>query len=171
MFKKYLVFSAILIFLLNGCSFLSKNKKEEVGETPKIKRKSVNVRERTLSDETGGFVFGDKNVDPLGKQNVMWRAALKTLDFMPLQSVNYDGGSIITDWYSANNLDESIKINILFHSNEVRVSSVEVKSFKKSCSNQNACKIISIGDKFNNKIKEQIFEEVKRISIDKKKRK
>ena len=32
--------------------------------------------------------------------NELWRASLDTLDFMPLSSVNYSGGIIITDWYS-----------------------------------------------------------------------
>ena len=32
--------------------------------------------------------------------NELWRASLDTIDFMPLSSVNYSGGIIITDWYS-----------------------------------------------------------------------
>ena len=40
---------------------------------------------------------------------------------MPLSSVNYSGGIIITDWYSdGNSLDESVKISIRFLTNEVR---------------------------------------------------
>ena len=39
--------------------------------------------------------------------NELWRASLDTLDFMPLASVNYSGGIIITDWYSdGDNMDE-----------------------------------------------------------------
>ena len=34
--------------------------------------------------------------------NELWRASLDTIDFMPLSSVNYSGGIIITDWYSEN---------------------------------------------------------------------
>ena len=29
----------------------------------------------------------------------MWRASLETLDFLPLTTVDYSGGIIITDWY------------------------------------------------------------------------
>ena len=32
--------------------------------------------------------------------NPMWRASLETLDFLPLTTVDYSGGVIITDWYS-----------------------------------------------------------------------
>ena len=31
--------------------------------------------------------------------NELWRASLDAIDFMPLVSVNYSGGLIITDWY------------------------------------------------------------------------
>ena len=31
--------------------------------------------------------------------NELWRASLDVIDFMPLSSVNYSGGIIITDWY------------------------------------------------------------------------
>ena len=31
--------------------------------------------------------------------NELWRASLDAIDFMPLASVNYSGGIIITDWY------------------------------------------------------------------------
>jgi hypothetical protein len=34
--------------------------------------------------------------------NGLWRASLDVIDFMPLSSVNYSGGIIITDWYSEN---------------------------------------------------------------------
>ena len=32
--------------------------------------------------------------------NPMWRASLEILDFLPLTTVDYSGGIIITDWYS-----------------------------------------------------------------------
>ena len=32
--------------------------------------------------------------------NPMWRASLEILDFLPLVTVDYSGGVIITDWYS-----------------------------------------------------------------------
>ena len=44
--------------------------------------------------------------------NPMWRASLETLDFLPLTTVDYSGGVIISDWYSnnASGGKESIKI-------------------------------------------------------------
>ena len=64
----------------------------------------------------------------------MWRASLEVLDFIPLTTVDYSGGMIITDWYSENNtLNESLKITVRFLSNEVRSDSLKIIIHKKSC--------------------------------------
>ena len=43
----------------------------------------------------------------------LWRAALETIDFMPLSSADQIGGTIITDWYSTSgNEKERCKLNI-----------------------------------------------------------
>ena len=64
----------------------------------------------------------------------MWRASLETLDFLPLTTVDYSGGMIITDWYSdENNKSESIKITVRFLSNEIRSDSVKIIVHKKVC--------------------------------------
>ncbi len=66
--------------------------------------------------------------------NGLWRASLDTIDFMPLSSVNYSGGIIITDWYSDNNNpNESIKISIRFLTNEVRSDALDIKIFNRKC--------------------------------------
>ena len=67
----------------------------------------------TFSTKRGGtFDFANSNE--------LWRASLDVIDFMPLSSVNYSGGIIITDWYfdSSSSSDESIKITIRFLSND-----------------------------------------------------
>ena len=43
----------------------------------------------------------------------MWRATLKTLNFMPLVSADYSAGLIVTDWYAEQKLGkEQIKIQV-----------------------------------------------------------
>ena len=55
---------------------------------------------------------------------------------MPLSSVNYSGGIIITDWYTENTShNESIKISIRFLTNEVRSDALNIKVFNKKCVN------------------------------------
>ena len=61
---------------------------------------------------------------------------------MPLASVNYSGGIIITDWYSTDQTsNESIKISIRFLTNEIRSDALDIKVFSKTCKAQLNCKI------------------------------
>ena len=73
----------------------------------------------------------------------MWRASLETLDFIPLSTVDYSGGMIITDWYTDNSSssNESIKITVRFLSNEIRSDSLKVIIHKKRCNAANNCNI------------------------------
>ena len=73
--------------------------------------------------------------------NELWRASLDTIDFMPLASVNYGWGIIITDWYSDGSSDEAIKISIRFLTNEVRSDALNIKVFYKKCRDIVNCKI------------------------------
>ena len=60
--------------------------------------------------------------------NELWRASLDVIDFMPLASVNYSGGIIITDWYNnSQNANESIKISVRFLTNEIRSDALDIK--------------------------------------------
>jgi hypothetical protein len=92
-------------------------------------------------EEGKGFTLNDtfKNsnrggVFDFASSNELWRASLDVLDFMPLNSVNYSGGIIITDWYNVeNNTNESIKISIRFLTNEIRTDALDIKIFKRKC--------------------------------------
>ena len=57
---------------------------------------------------------------------IQWRASLETLDFLPLTTVDYSGGVIITDWYGKYEIKSSIKITIRFLSNEIRSDSMKI---------------------------------------------
>ena len=47
--------------------------------------------------------------------NPMWRATLDILDFLPLSTVDYSGGVIISDWYTDNsNKNQALKITVDF---------------------------------------------------------
>ena len=72
----------------------------------------------------------------------MWRASLETLDFLPLTTVDYSGGVIITDWYSESGNDESIKLTVRFLSNEIRSDSLKIIVHKKICETVSNCRTI-----------------------------
>ena len=162
MSKSFLLF---FFLILASCGMFSSKKNNENESITAKKRVPVNIKERALSEESGGLFSSAKKTDALGQQNVMWKAAIKVLDFVPLSSADYDGGMIVTDWYSGESTDESIKINISFNSNEIKVSSIHVKSFKKTCKNITSCKTSPMSEEFNKKIRDQILEEVKNMQI------
>jgi hypothetical protein len=90
--------------------------------------------------------------------NELWRASLDTLDFMPLSSVNYSGGIIITDWYSdGDSIDESVKISIRFLTNEVRADALDIKVFYKKCNQVASCKISQKTGSLSAELKKQIL--------------
>ena len=91
--------------------------------------------------------------------NPLWRASLDVIDFMPLTSVNYSGGIIITDWYSdENDPTESVKINIRFLTNEVRSDSLDIKVYNRKCIDSLInCKIIQTEKVLVNELKREIL--------------
>ena len=162
--KIYILFFIFVFF--GSCSLnpFKTNEKSTNSESETKKKRAVyNVREKIDSQESG-IIFGGKEKDNLGKQNIMWQATLKTLNFIPISSSDYQGGIIITDWYSDGKSNESIKITVKFNSNEVKNTSIDVKAFKKKCDNSNECKTMPMGQSFNRKIKDQIFNEIRAIN-------
>ena len=109
---------------------------------------------------TIGKALGDrKTTYEFSSSNPMWRASLETLDFLPLTTVDYSGGMIITDWYSEQgNTNESIKITIKFLSNEIRSDAINVDIFYKKCIAENNCKI--------NKQDGQLKKEITKYNLD-----
>ena len=138
-FLKKSVFLVILAIFLNGCNGkLPGADARKYPDDPK-KRVAKNLEEgrgfRLNETVKKGFGVGGGVFD-FASSNELWRASLDTIDFMPLSSVNYSGGIIITDWYSdGSNPNESIKISIRFLTNEIRSDSLQVKVFKRECFN------------------------------------
>ena len=89
--------------------------------------------------------------------NVLWRATLKTLDFIPLASADYAGGILVFDWYSPNNnTNEQLKITVRFLSNELRADSLQVSAFKKICVNEK-CTNVKADNTFTEQINDSIL--------------
>jgi hypothetical protein len=127
----------LLIFLaISGCGIYKKVDSRKI---------PVNVNDRVKGNlDTGkGYKLFDSQRKMMGggafqfaNSNELWRASLDVIDFMPLTSVNYSGGIIITDWYSdSKNPNESIKISIRFLTNEIRSDSLDIKIFNRKCDN------------------------------------
>ena len=67
----------------------------------------------------------------------LWRGALETVDFMPLNSADQIGGTIITDWYSTpEKYDERCKLNIFITGKTLKTENLRVASFCQELKNQ-----------------------------------
>ena len=132
---KIIALFAVITLVLNGC-----NGKLPGGDARKTPADPAKRIEQNLKDGRGINLMdlgkSKGGVFDFASSNGLWRASLDVIDFMPLSSVNYSGGIIITDWYSENNnQNESIKISIRFMTNEIRSDALKIKVFNRKCSN------------------------------------
>jgi len=163
-------FSCFIIIISTGnCSKVD----PVTGET-KIIEPDVQKRAREYADKGGG-IFGDiNNKKPGGSSsvdfatsNVLWRATLKSLDFLPLLNVDYAGGVIVYDWYSEDlNSREQIKVSVRFLNNELRSDSIDIIVHKKNCESFENCKIIKLQNNFSNQLKDNILSVARLIKIE-----
>ena len=128
-----------------------------------VKDNPVNVQDRVKKNIEEGRAFRLMGRDKKGgvfdfaSSNPLWRASLDTINFLPLISANYSGGIIISDWYSANSENESIKITIRFLTNEIRADALEVKVFTKQCGIQSNCVITESDGQIIKELKKNIL--------------
>ena len=114
-------------------------------------------------NKSGGGTF------EFASSNELWRASLDIIDFMPLASVNYSGGIIITDWYSTDQTsNESIKISIRFLTNEIRSDALDIKVFNKKCLTQSNCVISEKKGNINDELKIKILKTAAMYDAEKK---
>jgi len=163
---KSLFFLTFLIILLNHCAKTDPVTGEKIlEETDPVKKA------REFAAKQGGL-FGDIGKNNSGTNfefstsNVLWRATLKSLDFLPLVNADYSGGIIVYDWYSNQGENQSIKISVRFLSNELKSSSVIVAGHKKICDDFGKCFIEKLDNKFTDEIKESVITTARQIKIE-----
>ena len=101
--------------------------------------------------------------------NPLWRASLERIDFIPLSTVDYSGGIIITDWYGdTSNSNESIKITIRFLSNQVQSNSLKVIVHNKKCKTNENCNITEINSKIKQELTKSIISKAAQFERDSK---
>ena len=148
---KTLVFVICLPLLLISCKSSDGKFKLPGGDARKFPADPKKRVEQNLKEGRGFRLAGDNGlfgnnsrggVFEFASSNELWRASLDVLDFMPLASVNYSGGIIITDWYNnTENSNESIKISVRFLTNEIRSDALDINVFTKRCSDILNCKV------------------------------
>ena len=169
--KKIISISLIIFFTIFATA-CTKNKESADGTVIKKKKRNPNMKKRAEEYEGGiltgknGILSGGRTTAQFAADNMLWRASLETLNFIPLSSANYSGGVIITDWYSKENSKDAIKIQVVFKSDELSSNSIEIVSHKKIC-NTNGCRTTAMEQGFNSKIKDKILERARVLNVEK----
>ena len=176
--KKTINIFLILVLALfsNACT---KNKDSADGTIIKKKKRDPNLKKR--ADEYKGAIIGGKDGVLFGggqstaqfaADNMLWRASLQSLQDVPIASANYSGGILISDWVDSNGTGTSYKIQVNFKSNELAVTSLDVKTFLKKCTaNYSSCKLSNGSAKTNSEIKNKILNIARSLKIEDEKKK
>ena len=142
--KNTLISLFFLIFLVSCAQIQSlQDEPEETYKTEKqratadkMKREDINLPTgSTLLDEGSGFTLrGALGMDPVETyaSSITFDVALDKISFMPLLSVDSMSGIIVTDWYSIDDGQSRIKINIRIVNQEMNDESVAVSLFSQS---------------------------------------
>jgi hypothetical protein len=179
--KKYLIkifkilsFITLFGFLQYGC-----NGKLPGGDARKFPA-DPELRVKKNLEEGRGFKLNDMlksdrkaGVFEFASSNELWRASLDVIDFMPLASVNYSGGIIITDWYlNEQSQNESIKITIRFLTNEIRSDALNIKVFTRKCKDSLInCKYIETNKSLITELKKEILKRATKFQLEDKEKK
>lgn len=164
-----LTLNIFLISLLFNCSKTDPSTGEKVLMEVDPKKRAEKAVEQ------GGGIFGNVlrggnqagAIPSFANSNVLWKATLKSLEFLPLANTDYAGGLIIYDWYSQeNNPQEQIKLSVRFLSDELRSDSVSIIAHKKICDNFNKCSNAKVDQKFIDTIKENIITSARKLKIE-----
>jgi hypothetical protein len=156
---KLTLFLTFLPFWLSSCGTGVDAKKYPPNPELRVKKnmeegRGFNLSKTIKKNTSTNFEFASSNE--------LWKASLDVIDFMPLSSVNYSGGIIVSDWYSNNqDSDESIKISIRFLTNEIRSDALDIKIFKKICKTDAGCKISEGYDNLITELKRKILKNAK----------
>jgi len=137
--------------------------------TKKVEKKDMNLPEgSTILDQKSGFSLGDilgggsSTYD--GLDSITFKVALDKISFMPLLSVDSMSGVIVTDWYSLDEGQSRIKINIRVVDQEMTDESLVVTLFTQSL-NEDQWIDQGINDTQSLKIKESILSSARALQI------
>jgi len=169
--KNYLIPLFLLFLITSNCAKIDPVTGEKILIEPNTKIKAENAA------KNGNGIFGEiggkksATVFDFATSNILWRATLKSLEFMPLINADYSGGVIVYDWYGENlNSNEQVKVSVRFMNNEVRSDSIEVLIHKKVCDTNNKCNTTKMDRNFTSEIKDKILVSARLMKIEESKK-
>ena len=114
---------------------------------------------------TFGKLLGfDSDIDKLNLNSITFEVALDQVDFMPLVSVDSVSGVIVTDWYSLDDGNTRMKINIRVVDQQMLNESLVVSLFTQTLKNDRWTDD-GINAEQSQKIKESILSSARALKV------
>ena len=150
---RFMRFFLLILFSIILVSCIKFEKSDPISGPDKARKNIEEGRGVSIGNAMKGIKGGTSY--EFSTANPMWRASLETLDFLPLTTVDYSGGIIITDWYfdSTSSSDESIKVAVRFLSNDIRSESIKVTVHQRICKSSGNCRVTLLD---NSNIQEEL---------------
>lgn len=156
------------IFFLTACGIYKKTSSDV--PTNALERAKKNIEEGRGAGIGNLINRGGTNYE-FSTSNPLWRASLETIDFLPLSNVDYSGGIISTDWYSAKNDGRDfLKITIRFLSNDITSTSLKIIVHEKKCATVNNCTVSILSSKIEEELRRTILSKAAILEKDSKKK-
>ncbi len=125
----------------NTENYGSEDEKERV-LNKKVENRDINLPSgSSILDNESGFSLADifsgssSSVGNLNGNSLSFSVSLDKVSFMPLLSVDSSSGMIVTDWYSLDNGNTRIKINIRVLDQDLTDNSISVALFSQTLNN------------------------------------
>ena len=125
---KKIIPAFLVLLILSSCGGCKLPKPGDARKIPASgKERALKNIEEGRGVSIGKALGGRKTTYQFSTSNPMWQATFDVIDFMPLVTVDYAGGMIITDWYAdSNTTNDSLKFTFRFLSNEIRADSFKI---------------------------------------------
>jgi hypothetical protein len=167
------IFLLLIFLLILSCNGLFRKVDSRKVSPNAQERAKQNLEQGSgISLKNLGKSIGRGGAYEFSTSNPMWRASLEILDFLPLSTVDYSGGVIITDWYNDSNSadNSSIKITVRFLSNEIQTNSFKVIVHQRECKINN-CTVKAIDSKIREELTRSILTKAATIQAEAKNKK
>ena len=113
--------AAAAAFTLAGCQFIRDDINRTFGRAPEDQAKQADL--------------AASQVTTIGVNAYLWQAALDTLSFAPLTTVDSNGGVIVTDWYAnPSSPNDRVKLTVSILDRDLRADALRVAASRQTLS-------------------------------------